>query len=78
MFRLLNPRIIGLLIAIILGSYSVLLVFSLHEDFREQYREGAFLGFQNLLMVGVFFVLCFGLWVNGYNERDRECQKLES
>ena len=75
---MLNPKIMWLLIALILGSYSVLLVFSLHEDFRERYKEGAFLGFQNLLMVGVFFVLCFGLWVNGYNERDKECQKQES
>jgi len=74
---MLNVKILYFLIALILGSYLVLLVLSLHEDFKEHYEWGAFLGFQNLLMVGVFFVLCYGLWVNGYETRDRECQKQE-
>jgi len=51
-----------------LATYSVLLILSLHEDFREQYKEGAFLAFQNLLMVAVFFVICYGLWMSGYKE----------
>lgn len=74
---MLNIKILYFLIALILGSYLILLVLSLHPNFKETYEEGAFLGFQNLLMMGVFFIICYGLWVNGYEERDRECQKLE-
>lgn len=63
-----DVKVLWFLIALILGSYSLLLVLSLHEDFKKDYAEGAFLGFQNLLMMGVFFVICYGLWANGYKE----------
>jgi hypothetical protein len=71
-YRLFEVKVIYFLIILIFASYCVLLVLSLHPDFKEGYKEGATQCFENVLMVGTFFILFYGIWINGYKEGLKE------